>query len=161
MRPDLKAAQIGALDQGTIFTCGYAGRYPGCVVYGLAITARCDFAQGKYRILNYVPIVKLADWLLVDGLELIKERYKKELNGRLTGALKGAGLSAALLESIRLHDIARVHFSIDEEKPRKKREANQKFHNLVKEQMEYSQTLEEKNKQELYSFFVVDARMLF
>jgi hypothetical protein len=48
---------LGLLSQGTIFSCASAEDYPDCLVHGLVITARCDIAQSKVPIFNYLPVV--------------------------------------------------------------------------------------------------------
>jgi hypothetical protein len=60
-RPHVEQAIVGKITQGTIFNCAAAFRYPGKQVFGLAITARCDVAQEKYHLLNYVPVISLRD----------------------------------------------------------------------------------------------------
>lgn len=109
-RPYLTAAKIGSITQGTIFTCGLANRYSGKYVHGLTLTARCDIAQKKYRILNYVPIVKLSDWLITDGSEILVADEQADLKGRLESALKDAEVSVSLLNSVSLRDIEEEHF---------------------------------------------------
>lgn len=93
-----------------MFTCGSANRYPGKYVHGLTLTARCDIAQKKYRLLNYVPVVELADWLLMDGAEILILDEQKDLQGRKENILREANLSISLLTSVSLAQIASVHF---------------------------------------------------
>lgn len=98
-------AKIGNLSQGTIFTCAKAERYSEQVVHGLVITARCDIAQDKFPVLNYVPVVTLDNWLMVDGFDIIRERAERESRGKLRGFLKTQGLAESILIAQSLHDI--------------------------------------------------------
>lgn len=112
-RPHVEAARIGLLTQGTIFNCATAFRYPKKEVFGLTITARCDVAQEKYRLLNYVPIVRLDDWLQVDGLEILLDQERKQQLGSIKSALIEADLSPNLMLSVPLSEILSVHFGTE------------------------------------------------
>ncbi|MER9229743.1 hypothetical protein NKI39_29830 [Mesorhizobium sp. M0664] len=96
---ELRSPKIGRLNQGVIFTCAKAERYDGRQVFGLIITARCDLAQEKFPMLNYVPVVSLDDWLVTDGLDLMLSRASADTTGKLKGALKTAGIAESLLNS--------------------------------------------------------------
>ena len=109
-RPHVEAARIGKITQGTVFNCAVAFRYPGKQVFGLTITARCDVAQEKYRLLNYVPVVPLRDWLMVDGLEILTEIERKDRNGKIRSELTQNGLSSNLMLSVSLREIIDTHF---------------------------------------------------
>ena len=109
-RPHLQVAHIDHITQGTIFNCVNFNGYDGCNVFGLIITARCDIAQNKFSVLNYLPVVKLQDWLVRDGLEILIANQKKEHVGQLKNFLKNANLSESLLISISLDEIGKVHF---------------------------------------------------
>ncbi|AJC80572.1 hypothetical protein IE4803_CH03405 [Rhizobium etli bv. phaseoli str. IE4803] len=100
------------------------------MVHGLAITARCDMAQKKYGLLNYVPIVELDDWLRVDGLEMLIADESRDLKGRVESALRDSGLATSLTLAIPLRGIASVHFS-SEAGDRRSRERAEKFFALV------------------------------
>jgi hypothetical protein len=80
--------KIGNLDQGTIFSCAYAERYSERPVCGIVITARCDFAQDKFPLVNYVPLVTFNDWIKRDGFDLVKDRCKKQVNGDIRKLFK-------------------------------------------------------------------------
>lgn len=82
---------MGSLNQGTLFSCGAAEDYAGCDVHGIVITARCDVANDKAQIYNYLPVVKLDDWLKRDGRILIAERGIKTTFGEMKNALKDVG----------------------------------------------------------------------
>lgn len=109
-RPNIEAAQIGLITQGTVFNCAKAFRYQNKEVFGLTITARCDVAQAKYRLLNYVPVVRLDDWLIVDGLEILLDQERKQQLGNIKNALIEADLSPNLMLSVSLADIIAVQF---------------------------------------------------
>ncbi len=112
-RPHVEAARIGMLTQGTVFNCATAFRYPKKEVFGLTITARCDVAQEKYRLLNYVPIVRLHDWLQVDGLEILLDQERKQQLGGIKSALIEADLSPNLILSVPLSSIISVSFGAE------------------------------------------------
>lgn len=50
------------LSQGDIVAKLSAHGYEKSETYGLIITARCDFAHDKANVINYVPVVPIADW---------------------------------------------------------------------------------------------------
>lgn len=91
---DLK---LGEIDQGTIFTCGYAEDYEGCVVCGLVITARCDIAQDKFPVCNYLPVVALDNWLHRDGCIILASRIERRCLGAMRNSLKTAGYAESIL----------------------------------------------------------------
>jgi hypothetical protein len=109
-RPHLEAARIGVLTQGTVFNCATAFRYPEKKVFGVTITARCDVAQSKYRLLNYVPCVSLEDWFIVDGLEILKEREIDDAKNTIKSVLERAKISLSLIDSVPLEAIAEKNF---------------------------------------------------
>lgn len=111
-RPILRNAEIGRITQGTIFSCALAERYENTSVFGLTITARCDVAQEKYHILNYLPVVSLADWLQNDGLDIMIDRERKEVMGNIRSIMKEASVSLSLIDAVGLISIAETHFSI-------------------------------------------------
>lgn len=87
------------MTQGTIFSCAVAGDYVGCPTYGLIVTARCDVAHDKARVLNYLPVVSLDDWLHRDGRIILSERLLSDAKGAMEKALKAAGFSPVILET--------------------------------------------------------------
>ena len=95
----LKYPRLGQLNQGSIFSCARADRYPGCVVSGVVLTARCDLEQEKYNVLNYAPVVSLKDWLKVDGYELVLSRIAADLGSRTESALRTINLPMSILNS--------------------------------------------------------------
>lgn len=111
-RPILRNAEIGRITQGTIFSCALAERYEDTSVFGLTITARCDVAQEKYHILNYLPVVSLADWLQNDGLDIMIDRERKEIMGNIRSIMKEASVSLSLIDAVGLISIAETHFPI-------------------------------------------------
>ncbi|SMO77387.1 hypothetical protein [Ruegeria faecimaris] len=137
IRPHLKQAKYGDLTQGTVFSCASASRYNGCEVHGLAITARCDFAQRKFPVLNYVPVVELQDWVRRDGLDILVDQELNDQRGQLVRMLKQAQVSEALLQAVPHREIAETHFQKDEGSKAKKTAAK-KFHDLVDEMEKFS-----------------------
>lgn len=112
-RPHIESARIGFLTQGTVFNCATAFRYPKKEVFGLTITARCDVAQEKYRLLNYIPIVRLDDWIKVDGLEILLDQEEKQQLGSIKSALIEADISPNLILSVSLSEVISVNFDVD------------------------------------------------
>lgn len=102
---------LGQISQGYIFTCGRADYYKNCQVHGFVLTARCDIEQEKFPILNYLPVVKLDDWLMRDGFDLLSKRLEAEADGLLSSALAAAGISESLLLSQSMRDIEAAFFT--------------------------------------------------
>jgi hypothetical protein len=99
MNPVIAYPQRGPMTQGTIFTCALAGDYVGCSTSGLILTARCDIAHEKARVLNYIPVVSLDDWLHRDGRVILAQRLLAECVGGMRSTLKDGGFSPAILEA--------------------------------------------------------------
>lgn len=57
----------GTLDQGDIVAGLSARGYEHEQTFGVIVTARCDLANDKVDIVNYVPVVPLRAWFDVDG----------------------------------------------------------------------------------------------
>lgn len=95
--------------QGTIFSCATAENYPNHSVCGLVITARCDAAQDKAPIYNYVPVVSLTDWIVADGGQIALERAVADCENSLRNILSQAGISDTLLASKSASEIHDTH----------------------------------------------------
>lgn len=106
---------LGVLNQGTLFTCANAEDYGDCNVTGIIITARCDVAQSKAPVFNYLPVVSLDDWIHRDGRMILCERLAKSNVGRMKGCLKSAKQSETLLSTQSPKDILRVTFGVSED----------------------------------------------
>lgn len=119
-----------------MFSCATASRYDACEVHGVTITARCDVAQQKYPVLNYLPLVKLSDWLRRDGLDMLLEIERRNMNGKLKGMLKQAQLSESLPIVVSLEQIAEVHFPLEAGNKNQKA-ASRKFHDFVAENEDF------------------------
>ncbi len=98
------------LTQGAIFTCARAERYGGCEVHGLVLTARCDLTQNKAPVTNYVPVVRLDDWLHRDFLEILLDRCDSDLLERFQNFLKRQNLAQSLLIAHSPRTIIESHF---------------------------------------------------
>lgn len=105
--------RLGGLTQGTIFSCARAEGYTTCPVHGLVITARCDIAQEKVPLYNYLPVVPLRAWLEHDGRILLCARAGKECRNRLVNCLDSAGYSETVLDTIPLAEIEKSLFPED------------------------------------------------
>lgn len=112
----------GPLTQGTVFSGALAENYDHCPVWGLVITARCDVANDKVKVWNYLPVVRFDDWLHVDGRTILAERVQADQTGKLKGLLKGAGHSASILETETVARIANALFPASDPKFKKIRE---------------------------------------
>jgi hypothetical protein len=95
----IKEPLLGQLNQGSIFCCAKAEQYPNCEVSGVVLTARCDLEQDKYNVLNYAPVVRLSDWLAVDGHDIIVSRVASDFDSRVESALKTIDLPKSIFNS--------------------------------------------------------------
>lgn len=101
---------FGRVTQGTIFNCAIAERYLTGRVCGVVITARCDLAQDKSAVVNYLPIVPLSDWLHLDGSEIIFERAQKDTREQITRFLRSNQIAESVLLSQSLSQIRNSFF---------------------------------------------------
>ncbi|MCK1379362.1 hypothetical protein IVB33_17240 [Bradyrhizobium sp. 24] len=127
----LKHPILGRLNQGVVFTSAKAERYPRCDVSGIIVTARCDIEQDKFNVLNYVPVVRLSDWLAVDGYDICLNRAAADLQGRIRRALKSLELPDSLLLSQSLTSIFEIVVR-DPEASRSTRKAEPTFIELIR-----------------------------
>lgn len=151
-RPNLRNPTYGEITQGTVFCCAYAPRYQDCAVYGLTITSRCDVAQGKYPILNYLPIVSLSDWLRQDGLDILLSHESNEQFSRLKRTLHHVGVSSTLLESISLNEIADVHFPLETGK-RTQKKTSKEFRVHISLMEEFDSLIRSSTRNEQFLWF--------
>ena len=98
------------LSQGYIFTGALAENYHGCAVHGIVITARCDVANNKVRLLNYLPIVTFNDWLRFDGRIIVCERLRNSALGKMKACLTDIGLDSQILDGVEISVIRKAHF---------------------------------------------------
>lgn len=85
--------------QGTIFTCAFSERYPNANVRGIVITARCDLAQEKVDVHNYVAVIPLTDWLRDEFVDIVMRRELSSVRSEFTKILSEAGHSNSILDS--------------------------------------------------------------
>lgn len=85
------------IEQGTIFSNVVAENYVNCEVYGLVITARCDLAQAKASVINYIPLVPFRDWGSRDFAMLLCTQLRKDAIGKFHEVLREHGLRDTLL----------------------------------------------------------------
>lgn len=93
----IKPVRWGKIEQGLIFNCAFAEDYSACNVFGLVITARCDLVHDKTPNFNYLPVVKLKDWLDRDLRIIACQRSRKDLDGAVRSELKSSGYSPTVL----------------------------------------------------------------
>ena len=100
----LRPLDPGEFIQGTIFTCGVSDSYPDVPALGLLITARCDTAQDKVKVYNYIPIVPVEAWIEKDGLELVAKRALANGMGAMKSALSDAEMAQSIIDFVE-HDM--------------------------------------------------------
>ena len=157
-RPQLRRAPYGQITQGSVFCCARASRYEDCDVNGLVITARCDIAQSKYPVLNYLPIVSLRDWLRRDGLDILLANELNKQRAHLNGMLRSENVSPSIVESVPLETIASVHFPL-RTGSKKKNQAAQKFHDHVALMRNFCCLRSRSNLNDMYTWFCVDRKI--
>lgn len=104
--------RMGRVTQGTVFCGGHAEEYAGLPVWGVVITARCDTTHEKTPIVNYLPVVRIEDWLLGHGGVLSIDRELSEVKNRFKNLLTKRQLSTSLLEVHSSIEVAELHFPI-------------------------------------------------
>ncbi len=60
-----------------------AHAYESVRTFGVIVTARCDFAQEKADIINYVPVVPIRDWFDHDGWQRPTAQEEAEITSQL------------------------------------------------------------------------------
>lgn len=96
----LRRLDPGELVQGTIFTCGLSDSYPSVSALGMLITARCDTAQDKTEVYNYVPVIPVEAWIEKDGLEIVAKRALANAIGGMKKALTEVGMAHSIIEFV-------------------------------------------------------------
>lgn len=109
----IRRAEWGVLRQGTLFAGATADNYEGCMVHGLIITAHCDLAQAKVPVINFVPVVRLRDWLCRDFANILLRRSRPQAIGRLKNQLKSAKQSPSILETQSVATVVSAFFDLD------------------------------------------------
>ena len=96
----IRRLEPGEFAQGTIFTCGVSESYPDVPALGMLITARCDTAQDKAEVYNYIPVIPVDAWIVKDGLELVARRSSANEFGLMKKALVDAAMSPSIIDLI-------------------------------------------------------------
>jgi arsenate reductase-like glutaredoxin family protein len=96
----LRLLDPGEFVQGTIFTCGLSDSYPDEPALGMLITARCDTAQDKAEVYNYIPIVPVEAWIKKDALEIVAKRALANGLGGMKSALSDAGMAPSIVDFV-------------------------------------------------------------
>ena len=154
-RPHLNNPIYGEITQGTVFCCAYSNRYSDCDVHGLTITARCDVAQSKFPVLNYLPVVKISDWLRRDGLDILVETETSDQSGRLKRLIRQAGISESLVTALPLREIAEGHFPLNEGSKAQRKTAKE-FHELVDLDERFQSLLRDKGPDDQFDWFCAE-----
>lgn len=97
----------GRLQQGTVFSGCLVAGYDGRPGWGLVVTARCDLANDKVPLLNYLPVVKFSDWLELDGRASLISRASSEEEASLSQLLTDLGATESVLRSAELAVVLR------------------------------------------------------
>ncbi|MCB1357619.1 MAG: hypothetical protein KDK53_14365 [Maritimibacter sp.] len=121
---------LGEITQGTLFNCAVADRYQSKRVHGLAITARCDIANDKFPVLNYLPVVTLYDWMHCDGFEILYANALRSSSGSFEAVLKQAGVAVSVLAANPRQEVVSSFFDEDEATKAQKKLAT-KAHELA------------------------------
>ncbi|WP_303852590.1 hypothetical protein [Seleniivibrio woodruffii] len=85
------------ITQGTIFNNVYVNDFKNKETWGVIITARCDLAQAKSSIINFLPIVKLNDWLDIYGLRILKNEILNNNKDQIKNLLKETKIPTTLI----------------------------------------------------------------
>lgn len=95
----------GKLQQGMVFSNCLVPGYDKCDGWGLVITARCDLANEKVPVLNYLPIVRFEDWIARDGRDVVLARALAEEGGSVSKLLDDMGAPESVLLGTDLPDV--------------------------------------------------------
>lgn len=127
-------------------------RYAGVSVLGVVVTARCDIAQNKFPVLNYLPLVPLRSWFECDGLNILKDREEKNFFGKLKSIFSQAQISDGLLLSVSFDDIGKKFFPQDAVGKAMKKLSN-RYWSLIEERREYHAIVNLNDASKLYNWF--------
>lgn len=130
-------------------------RYPSSLSVGVVITARCDIAQNKYPILNFVPAVPLSDWFRKDGLSLLVDSERKTTLAKVTNILKEARVSEALLTAVSLAEIAEKHFPKNQPAQTSKKLVS-RFEQAAAEMSDFNELLQTDDSNKIFDWFATE-----
>lgn len=125
IRSLIRRAEWGILRQGVIFSGATADNYEECEVHGLIITAQCDLAQAKVPVINFVPVVRLGDWLYRDFPYILLRRLRPQVIGRLKNLLRSANHSPSILETQPISTVVNTLFDTNATKASDRKLAQQ------------------------------------
>lgn len=106
----IRRPRLGQITQGTVFCGAIAENYDDVPVWGVVITARCDTAHDKAPVINYLPIVRVEDWLCRQGGLIIADRAFSNAMSGFKNLLIQRQLSPSLLDVYNPADLVSVHF---------------------------------------------------
>lgn len=95
----------GRLQQGMIFSNCLVPGYGSCEGWGLVITARCDLANQKVSVLNYLPVVRFEDWVKEDGRSVLLARAEAEEEASVVKLLKDLNVPESVLLGTKLPEV--------------------------------------------------------
>lgn len=149
--------RLDRLTQGSIFCGAIAEDYADRPVWGLVITARCDTAHEKVPIVNYLPLIRVEDWLSFHGAMILLDRLISDLENRLGNLLEKKGLNRSLLVVHTPDEILKANFPKPIATPNsKKAQAEQKDFELA-----YQLVKELSDAKALYPVISLDIKKIF
>jgi hypothetical protein len=93
------------IQQGAVLNCVVVPGYDNCNCYGIVMTARCDLEHEKHTVINYLPVVRFADWVHRGMSYLLAKRLRGSLASVIEKALTNKGVSTLVRNTFPLRDI--------------------------------------------------------
>jgi hypothetical protein len=95
----------GKIQQGALFNCAFVPGYEECPCHGIVLTARCDLEHEKYSVINYLPVVRFADWSKRELCYLLAKRMHKSVQAFISNALNQKHVSQYIQDTFPVRDI--------------------------------------------------------
>jgi hypothetical protein len=99
--------------QGLVFFGARSEFYPSIPCYGIVITARCDFAQKKVKLVHYVTAVPMAEWIKNDCALMIGEEIGENAQKNVKKHMERLGLNSDLSSDLGPSKCERVLLSYE------------------------------------------------
>lgn len=144
----------GEFVQGTIFTCGLSDSYPDIPALGMLITARCDTAQDKAEVYNYVPVVPVEAWIAKDGLEIVAKRALANGLGAMKAALLDAGMALSIIDFV---EYEKIFEELSQGTSKQEKSIAKRFEQAADTVRSASEALEKTNRSTADSLLFLDA----
>lgn len=117
---------MGRLTQGTVFCGGFAEDYRGLPVWGVVITARCDTTHEKVPLVNYLPLVRITDWLHSDGGFVLADRALESVRNDYRNLLRANNLAPSLIDVHSPQTVAQINFPAPDQSDNSKKAQKQR-----------------------------------